>query len=65
VPYSGGEPPILGDLNGDGIVNGADLAILLGCWGTVTNPACTPADLNADGAVNGADLAVQLGNWTS
>ena len=65
VPYSGGEPPILGDLNGDGIVNGADLAILLGCWGTVTNPACTPADLNADGAVNGADLAIQLGNWTN
>jgi hypothetical protein len=65
VPYSGGEPPIPGDLNGDGVVNGADLAILLGCWGDVTNPACAPADLNADGTVNGADLAVQLGNWTS
>jgi len=45
-------------------VNGTDLTILLGCWGTVTNPACVPADLNADGSVNGTDLTVLLGNWT-
>ena len=64
VAYSGGPPPIPGDLNGDGLVNGADLAILLGCWGAVTDPACTPSDLNADGQVNGADLSIQLGNWT-
>ncbi|MBX3354225.1 MAG: hypothetical protein KF724_00830 [Phycisphaeraceae bacterium] len=50
----------LGDLNGDCIVNGADLAILLGQWGTCTGCA---ADLNNDGAVNGADIAILLGNW--
>ncbi len=50
----------IGDLNVDGVVNGADLAILLGAWG-----ACTgcPADLNTDGLVNGADLAILLGAW--
>lgn len=48
------------DLNGDTHVNAADLAILLGAWGT-NNPA---ADLNGDGVVGGADLATLLGAWT-
>ncbi|MFM7133824.1 MAG: dockerin type I repeat-containing protein [Planctomycetota bacterium] len=46
-----------GDLNGDSIVNAADLAILLGAW------ASAGADLNADGTTNAADLAVLLGAW--
>ena len=46
------------DLNGDGVVNGADLATLLTQWGTNG-----PADLNNDGTVNGADLATLLTNW--
>jgi hypothetical protein len=46
------------DLNGDGVVNGADLAILLAAWG-----GDGPADLNNDGVVNGADLAILLGAW--
>ena len=49
----------LGDLNGDGLVDGADLSILLGAWGT----GGVPADLNGDGIVDGADLSIQLGNW--
>ncbi|MBM4104801.1 MAG: hypothetical protein FJ257_00600 [Phycisphaerae bacterium] len=49
----------LGDLNGDGSVDGADLSILLGAWGT----GGVPADLNGDGIVNGADLSILLGNW--
>jgi len=48
-----------GDLNGDGIVNAADLAILLGAWGT-----SGPGDFNGDGIVNAADLATLLGYWT-
>ena len=48
-----------GDLNGYGVVNGADLAILLGALGE----GGVPADLNGDGVVNGADLAILLGNW--
>jgi len=52
--------PILGDLNLDGVVNGADLSILLAAWGT----ADPVADLNDDGIVNGTDLAILLGAWT-
>ena len=53
-------PPCPGDLNDDGDVNAADLAVLLGAWGP--NPS-HPADLNDDGNVNAADLAVLLGAW--
>ncbi|MBX3355698.1 MAG: hypothetical protein KF724_08370 [Phycisphaeraceae bacterium] len=53
---------IAGDLNGDGVVNGADLAILLGSWGAA--PPGTIADLNGDGVVDGADLALLLGQWS-
>lgn len=48
------------DLNGDGEVEAADLAILLGSWGPC--PGC-PADLNCDGVVEAADLAILLGSW--
>lgn len=52
---------LLGDINADGTVDGADLAILLGSWGTANGAA----DLNGDGVVDGADLAVLLGSWSS
>jgi len=48
------------DLDNDGTVGAADLAILLGNWGAC---AGCPADFDADGFVNAADLAVLLGNW--
>jgi len=51
--------PVPGDANGDGLVNGADIAIVLGNWGTTG-----PGDLNDDGVVDGGDLAIVLGNWT-
>ena len=47
------------DLDGNGTVDGADLAILLGQWGASGN-----ADINGDGVVNGADLALLLGAWS-
>ena len=46
------------DLNGDDVVDGADLGALLGQWG---GPGI--ADLNGDGVVDGADLGVLLGAW--
>jgi len=52
----GGSP----DINGDGVVNGADLAALLGQWLT----SDCAADLDGSGVVNGADLAMLLGSWT-
>jgi hypothetical protein len=55
---------IPGDLNGDGIVNGADLGILLLAWGPCPPRAQCPADLNGDDAVDGADLGALLLAWT-
>lgn len=53
------ESPVLGDINGDGAVDGTDLSVLLGAWGA----AGSPADLNKDGTVDSADLAILLGSW--
>jgi len=47
------------DINGDGAINGSDLAILLGSWGASGGPA----DLNGDGIVSGPDLTLLLGAW--
>ena len=47
------------DINGDGMVNGADLGLLLALWGT-NDPA---GDLNGDGVSNGADLGLMLAAW--
>lgn len=55
---------LVGDLNGDGIVNGADLTILLASWGICTDPLDCPADLSGDGVVDGADLTILLGGWS-
>jgi hypothetical protein len=47
------------DLNGDGVVGAADLAIQLGQWG---GPGS--GDLNGDGTVGAADLSIMLGSWS-
>lgn len=52
-------PPCGSDFNSDGVVDGADLGVLLGEWNT--NDAA--ADLNDDGIVDGADLGLLLGDW--
>ncbi len=56
------ECAVLGDLNGDGVVNAGDLAILLAAWGPCSD---CPADLDGDGVVGAADLAALLANWGS
>lgn len=48
------------DLNGDGEVNGGDLALILVEWGEIDSIA----DINADGIVDGGDLALVLVAWT-
>ncbi len=46
------------DLNGDGVVGGEDLSIVLSQWG-----GDGTADFDDDGVVGGADLAYLLSNW--
>ena len=46
------------DLNFDGIVDGADMTVLLGSWGV-----SGPGDLDGNGVVDGADLSRLLGSW--
>ena len=56
------EPPLCpGDLITDGVVDGVDLAALLGAWGSSGGP--WNADVTMDGIVDAADLAVLLGSW--
>jgi hypothetical protein len=57
-------PGCVGDLNGDGAVNTADLVVFLARFGTTVTPGGT-GDLNGDGAVNTSDLTVFLGRFGS
>lgn len=52
--------PCLGDLDGDGKIDGADLGLLLASWGPCRG---CDADLDGSGAVDGADLGVLLAAW--
>jgi hypothetical protein len=54
-----GEVARPGDINGDGRVDGADLALLLTAWGARGGPA----DLDGSGVVDGSDLGILLTNW--
>lgn len=48
------------DIDGDGVVGGGDLGILLSAWDTANRDA----DLDGDGTVGGSDLGLLLANWT-
>lgn len=54
-----GSPSEPGDIDGDGDVDAADLALLLSSWGA----SGSAADINDDGTVDAADLSALLGNW--
>ncbi len=62
VPTPPPPPACGGDANGDLVVNGADLSVLLGQFGAAVTPGAG-ADFNNDGTVNGADLSVLLGRF--
>ncbi len=53
--------PVPADLDSDGRVNGADLGIVLGNWGS-GNPL---ADIDQDGWVSASDLGEILAYWTN
>ncbi len=52
-------PECPADVNGDGIVEGADLSALLAVWGGTSEQH----DLDGDGFVGGSDLNIMLGTW--
>jgi hypothetical protein len=54
-------PAGLGDINRDGFIDGADLAVVLAYWGL----DFPDADLDGNGIVGAGDLAIVLGAWNS
>jgi len=61
TPAHAGGAQCLGDLNGDRVVSGADLGLLVGEWGQ--SGGSTGADIDGNGVVGGADLGALLGAW--
>lgn len=57
VPDSCAGKPCPADFNGNGVVDSADLTLLLGGWATAG------FDLSGDGITGSADLAILLGSW--
>ena len=53
--------PLVGDINLDGIVDTADLGLLIGNFGTSNETG----DINGDGVVDTADLGLLIGNFGS
>ena len=51
-------PACPADLDGDSVISGGDLAVLLSAWG-----GSGAADLDGSGTVDGSDLASMLGAW--
>ena len=49
------------DINGDGVIDGQDMAAVLGTWGRHC-PGCAE-DIDNDGIVSGSDLTMILAGW--
>jgi formylglycine-generating enzyme required for sulfatase activity len=62
APAARAQDGCIADVDGDGIVNGNDLASVLGGWGSCSGCA---GDVNGNGLINGEDLAVVLTRWGS
>jgi len=55
--------PLVGDANGDGIVNGQDIALIASNW--LATGVGQAGDVNGDGIVNGQDMALVASTWTT
>ena len=63
VYATGGPQPCVGDLNGDGVVDLADLGILLADFGCTAGPGNCPGDIDGDGDTDLADLGILLAEF--
>jgi polyhydroxybutyrate depolymerase len=52
------KPSCLGDLDGDDVVDGADIGLLLSTW-----DVAGIGDINSDGTTDGADLGLLIAAW--
>ncbi len=52
---------LVGDANGDGIVNSQDLALVSSSW--LQSGSNLPGDVNHDGIINSQDIALISSNW--
>ena len=59
ISCEGSGTPCPADINGDNVVDGADLGLLLTAWGTSNSDA----DINGDLIIDGADLGLMLTAW--
>jgi hypothetical protein len=57
-----GAPPCIADVVPDGVVNSADLGVVLAGWGPCTGSTCF-GDINRDGQVDSSDLGIVLSAW--
>ncbi|MHC5113649.1 MAG: hypothetical protein ACYTGP_04380 [Planctomycetota bacterium] len=53
--------PVPGDVNGDGVVNFADILAIIGQWGFC--PGCS-GDLDGDNNVGFSDILIVIANWS-
>jgi hypothetical protein len=51
------------DIDGNGVVDAIDLAIVIGYWGTNGGKEYPQADIDRSGEIDAADLATLLGAW--
>lgn len=50
----------IGDIDGDGVIDAADVALLVANWGAAVGGVL---DLDGSGIVDGADVSLALGRW--
>jgi hypothetical protein len=62
IGTTGGQEPIPGDANGDGLVDVDDLTAVILAWGPCTGPC--PADFDGNQVVDVDDLTAVILNWS-
>jgi hypothetical protein len=57
-------PFVTGDVNFDGVVNFADILVLISMWGPCPFGDCPVGDFNQNGMIDFGDILVLIANWT-